>query len=65
MSYQLPDHPEIQSAERTGYPSWNRAPGFIYCDECGSEITCDIYEDERHSFLCEECLRMLHKKEDY
>ena len=58
----LPDHPEIAMAMRTGYPSWNQ-PKSHYCEECGKCIDDeDVYEDVGHDFLCEDCLRSLHKK---
>ena len=57
------EHPDITSALRTGYPSWNQ-PHAIYCCECGCEITDDnVYEDRCHAYLCEYCLLMLHKKD--
>jgi hypothetical protein len=56
------DHPEVESALRTGYPTWNQ-PKTIYCEECGRDITDEEqYEDEHHEFLCGECLRYFHKK---
>lgn len=58
---QVLEHPEITCAERTGYPSWNQ-PMEIYCGECGQEIEGEIYEDEYYQFLCEKCLKFLHKK---
>ena len=58
----LGDHPEIESAMRTGYPTWNQ-PKDIYCGECGREITDDEqYEDEHYEYLCRHCLLMLHEK---
>lgn len=56
------DHPEIVSAERTGYPSWNQ-PVNHYCENCGKDITDeDIYADGAHNFLCRSCLLILHEK---
>jgi hypothetical protein len=56
------DHPEIEYAMRTGYPSWNQ-PVQYYCEECGRDITDETaYEDEAHSFLCRACLLTLHEK---
>ena len=62
MSYQLPDHPEIEWAMRTGYPSWKQ-PESHYCGECGICLDHeDEYEDAQHEYLCESCLLALHKK---
>lgn len=62
MSYQLPDHPEIEWALRTGYPSWQQ-PASHYCEECGKNLDHeDEYEDGEHEYLCERCLLTLHKK---
>lgn len=59
----IPDHPDIASAERTGYPTWNQPrEAEYYCGECGRELTSDMYEDEHYEYLCEDCLLMLHKK---
>lgn len=56
-------HPEITWAEQTGYPSFNQ-PTSIYCCDCGNEITDEtIYEDDNYEFLCEYCLKRLHRKE--
>lgn len=57
----VPDHPDIVSAERTGYPRRRK----IYCDECSKDITDDIeiYEDTYHQHLCKECLLYFHRKE--
>lgn len=63
MSYSLPDHPDIASALRTGYPV-NGQPKPIYCGECGQRLDCEheIYEDQGYDYLCKDCLLMLHKK---
>jgi hypothetical protein len=58
----IPDHPDIQSIERTGYPQDNQ-PVPIYCGECGCELQDDVYEDNYYDYLCERCLLRLHKKE--
>ena len=56
------DHPEIVSAERTGYPTWNQ-PKNHYCENCGKDITDeDIYADGAHDYLCRSCLLILHEK---
>lgn len=61
MDY-CPDHPEIQWAESTGYPSWQQEPKWT-CEECGIALESDnAYEDEDHELLCEKCLLTLHKK---
>lgn len=57
----VPDHPDIQWAERTGYPQWNQ-PKDYYCGECGCEIDGEIYEDSGYEYLCEDCILRLHKK---
>ena len=59
----IPDHPEITWAERTGYPSWNQ-PSEIRCDNCGDIIDGEVYEDEYNESLCLDCLLKLHLKED-
>lgn len=62
----VPDHPVIRSLEATGYP-----PGVsdeetkVYCGECGRELHPDdedVYECRTHAILCEDCLKVLHKK---
>lgn len=63
--YTLPDHPEIVSAMRTGYPTWNQPNDDVeYCCECGRRIKEDeeTYECHSHRILCEDCLKMLHKR---
>ena len=64
MSYILPDHPDIESALKTGYPL-NGQPKQLYCGECGQPLDDedDIYEDRYYDYLCKECLLMLHKKD--
>ena len=62
---QIADHPDIQWAERTGYPSWNQPKEHAeYCGECGRVIDDgeDTYETEYYSILCEDCLKRLHKR---
>jgi hypothetical protein len=59
--FNLPDHPEIEMAIRTGYPSWNQ-PSEIQCDNCGVFIEDEVYEDESHEYLCVDCLLSLHLK---
>lgn len=60
--FDLPDHPEIECAMRTGYPSWNQ-PKEIRCEACGDVIEDDVYEDEYHSCLCLDCLLIRHLKD--
>lgn len=55
-----PDHPEIVSAEQTGYPSWHREPHC--CDKCGEELGEYVYYDLDYDNLCEDCLLELHRK---
>lgn len=59
----LSDHPEIISIQRTGYPTWNQPEG-EYCCECGKRILEDedTYECRTHKILCEDCLKMLHRR---
>ena len=54
-----PDHPEIRSAELTGYPSWSQPK---YCERCGEELGEDVYADLDYDNLCEDCLLDLHRK---
>lgn len=55
---QIPDHPEIRCAERTGYPSWAQEPKIPVCPCCGAE-TDTFYEVEATGEIvgCAECLR--------
>ncbi len=57
---QIPDHPEIRHAERTGYPSWVK-PGEdfykSYCWLCG----CEVDESKPHALhhgrvTCLDCM---------
>lgn len=58
----IPDHPEIVSAMRTGYPTWNQ-PESHYCEECGKCLDDEeVYECCGYEFLCLECLCATHKK---
>ena len=62
MSRDLREHPDIEWAHRTGYPSWNQ-PKSYHCEECGECLDDEeIYETDTHDFLCEKCLLSLHKK---
>lgn len=56
-------HPEIDWAMRTGYPSWNQ-PNELRCDNCGCVIEDEAYEDEYNETLCLDCLLSLHLKEE-
>lgn len=58
MDY-CPDHPEIEWAEKTGYPSWNQPH---CCDKCGEELGEYVYYDLDYDNLCEDCLLELHRK---
>lgn len=62
MSEQL-QHPDIEMALKTGYPSWKQ-PQPIYCDNCGEEIndSDEVYTDRFHEYLCLDCLKRLHTK---
>ena len=62
MMMHIPDHPEIVSAMRTGYPTWNQ-PQSIHCGECGKNLDGEtVYEDRYYEHLCADCLLMLHEK---
>ena len=56
-------HPEIECALATGYPSWNQ-PREILCDNCGDIIDDEVYEDEYNENLCLDCLLSLHLKKE-
>lgn len=56
------EHPDITAIRKTGYPL-RYQPVEYYCDECGTVIDDEIYEDEDHKSLCLDCLLALHKKE--
>ena len=52
------DHPDIRSAERTGYPSYERDRVIFRCDECGESIyEGDTYYRIGDSIICDECIR--------
>jgi hypothetical protein len=57
------EHPEIDWAIRTGYPSWNQ-PRELRCDNCGDIIDDEVYEDEYNESLCLDCLLSLHLKKE-
>ena len=61
--YELPDHPDIAHALKTGYPRGVEEPELEYCCECGREIEPDedVYSCVTHNLVCEDCLKMLHK----
>lgn len=60
--FNIPDHPEIECAMRTGYPSWGQ-PVTYFCEVCGEEVEFnECYEDDQHEHLCEYCLLKLHRK---
>ena len=62
MRIDIPDHPDIVSAMKTGYGLHNQ-PKSYYCGECGECLdNQEIYETENYEFLCENCLLILHKK---
>ena len=61
----IPNHPEIERALKTGYPSWNQ-PKSCYCEECGKCLDDEqVYEDTTHRYLCKECLLILHEKDSW
>ena len=56
------EHPDITSALRTGYPTWNQEKSY-YCESCGDCLDDkEIYEDSVHEYLCKACLLTLHEK---
>lgn len=58
----LREHPDIESAHRTGYGLYNQ-PKSHYCEECGKCLDDEIaYEDAGHDYLCKDCLLMLHER---
>ena len=61
--FDIPDHPEIEMAMRTGYPSWNQ-PADTVCSKCGDVIDGEVYEDDLYDTLCLDCLLELHLKEE-
>ena len=59
------EHPDITASRATGYPSWYEPEEeCIRCCECGRIIPDDkeVYECNTHATLCEDCLKLLHKK---
>lgn len=65
MCMNIPDHPDVASALRTGYPLGAQESKAIKCDYCGKELSGDDYVfDYGGSPTCEECL-MENLKEDY
>lgn len=61
-SVNLRDHPDVESALRTGYPLGSQ-PDYYICDICHDELNLDeCYEDEDYDCLCEFCLCKLHQK---
>lgn len=62
ICYSVGDHPEIRMMLLTGYPSWMQKEPY-YCEECGVYLEEDeVYEDDFHECLCEDCLLDLHRK---
>ena len=62
MSYDLREHPDIESAHRTGYGLYNQ-PESYHCEECGKCLDDEeVYETASCEFLCEACLLAIHKK---
>ena len=58
------EHPDIESANRTGYPRGHKEPK-IYCCECCKDITDQKqYYDCWHEYLCAECLLFFHERDD-
>ena len=62
MMHECPDHPDIESTLKTGYPTFNQ-PEWYYCQMCNEELNKEeVYEDLGYDYLCENCLLKLHKK---
>lgn len=57
-----PDHPDIRSAQLTGYPRYVE-DSIERCEYCGFEIESDVYSDQDYDCLCERCLKELHRKD--
>ena len=58
------EHPDISSALKTGYPTWNQPDEEVFCGECGCSLRGKVvYDDRYYNCLCEECLLRLHRKE--
>ena len=56
--YDLPDHPAIRNAERTGYPRPVSLSSLI-CPRCGEDLTIndDVYTDFTGDIIgCSHCL---------
>lgn len=54
----IPDHPEIRCAERTGYPSWLQEPKTPVCPICGAE-TDTFYKNKDYDIVgCSECIHI-------
>jgi hypothetical protein len=65
MRYFDLEHPDVEHAQRTGFPrgAVEEVTEHYYCEECGCELNDNnIYEDESHEYLCEDCLIDLHFK---
>lgn len=59
---ELRDHPDIESALRTGYGLYHQPEDYT-CEICNDELNFnECYEDEDHDCLCEFCLCKLHRK---
>ena len=53
MAWEIPDHPDIRRAERTGYVTGE--PVEPCCPVCGSNC-CMIYKNEDEVVGCDECI---------
>jgi len=55
MRNDLPDHPEIACALRTGYP--RPLPPHVTCSDCGKELYGDdpVYTPDGET-ICEDCM---------
>lgn len=49
----IPDHPDIRNAERTGYP--NGEVQYPHCPICGAECST-VYYVETQIVGCDECI---------
>jgi formylmethanofuran dehydrogenase subunit E len=62
MRQDVPDHPDIVAAMKTGYPRQHKEELYLECDCCGETLYEDeVYEDEQYEHLCERCLHKLHR----
>ena len=65
--YRFPDHPDIASALKTGYPRDEQPDERefpIVCGYCDKRINDETqYRDDEYEYLCKDCLCELHERE--